>query len=191
MQTHSQQHSPAHVGEHRARLTYARLLRDLFEEADLPIIELGRHSGLSVSLISRVLSGHRSVTGETRDRLAAALALGHRDEGDDAPPVHALARWSPGDGYAFLADESGRVAVVASRPRAEQVAALLAEIGVGEVVAVPAWPQWLHDYAEHHGSGLVILDHANVQEAGRRIGRFMAEYAVALRAVPVPVGIPA
>jgi hypothetical protein len=170
---------------------YARLWSALVAEADLPLIEVARLSTLSVSLISRYLRGARRATDEARDQMAPVLAMGHRSEGDDAPPAYALARWSPGEGYAFLADGEERVGVIGSRVRAEQVAHLLAEVGLGDVVAVPAWPEWLFGYAEERAGGWVLLDAEYSAEAGQRIGRFVAEYAVALRAVPVPVGVPA
>src|SRR5688500_5140730 len=136
---------------------YARLLDRLIVEADLPEIELARLSGLSVSLISRMRSGRRRATDASRARLAPRLALGHHGEGDDAPPAYALMRWVDGAGFGFLADGARRVGVTGSRARAEQVGQLLAEVGLGEVLAVPAWPEWLFDYAEEHADGWVLL----------------------------------
>jgi hypothetical protein len=130
-----------------------------------------------------VLRGEREPGADLRTRMDHSLALG-KCEPHDVLPVFVLAVFHDDRLVGVLATAEHRPAVLVSRDLADTVCELLREQAGLQAWPVPAWSQTVVRLATRGAEAAgrrrddiqpLYLDGGDVEDAGRRIGRFIAE----------------
>lgn len=150
----------------------------------IPAATVARRVGSPRPPVWRILHGEREPGADLRGRMDFALAVGDRDKHDELP-VYVLAGFDGDRLAAVLATSDHRPAVFGSRDLADTVAAVLREHGKVPVWPMPAWSGTIARLAirgaEADGRKRtdvepIYLDGGEIEESGRRLGRFIAEH---------------